>query len=456
MKSFSLHAYIAWFKREPLKNAARLLLLLSIFCFPFQIRTLIFSPDLFLSGNFNPFTAVFLSFNNLIVLLAGLLYGFWIFKKRLFLKKNERDFFWWWGAFAAVILLVSFWSFNSQVHWYTALHWGIIFVWFILLVSDLLSWRVKLQCFIGSMVFQSAIGFAQLALQSSVGLGKLGEPLMNSNVPGIAKIDWQGLKFIRPYGTFPHTNVLAGSIVFALFACMYLYQKSLKSILICTLFFGSALILTFSRSAWLGFLIALIFSLVFTRVRHKLVVFASLVFVFCGILFTQFQGPLVQRILGNDGQSSLERELYMNISKEMILQHPLGVGLGNFTLMMQDFTQQKLAPWVIQPVHNVYMLAMNELGVQGLVLFLLMAGNFVYIVMSERKNQQQESSGALSKEGLNFSITSLKIALLFTFLVIGLFDHYFFTLEQGQFLFIFLMAFLCYTEKKDALPRMKS
>jgi hypothetical protein len=455
MKSFSLHAYIAWFKREPLKNAAKLFLALSIFCFPFQIRTLLFSPDLFLSGNFNPFTAVFLSFNNLIVLLAGLLYGFWILKKRLFLKKNERDFFWWWGVSGVVVLLVSFWSFNSLVHWYTTLHWGIIFVWFILLVSDLLSWRVKFQCFICSMFFQSAIGFTQLVFQSSLGLGRLGEPLMNSHVSGIAKIDWQGLKFIRPYGTFPHTNVLAGSIVFALFASMYLYQKSLKSILLGTLFFGSALILTFSRSAWLGFLIALIFSLVLTKVRHKLVVFASLICIFCGILFTQFQGPLVQRILGNDGQSSQERELYMDISKEMILKHPLGVGLGNFTLMMQDFTQQKLAPWVVQPVHNVYMLAMNELGIQGLVLFLLMAGNFVFIVIRERK-EHLESNSALTKEGLNFSITSLKIALLFTFLVIGLFDHYFFTSEQGQFLFIFLMAFLCYTEKKDALPRMKS
>lgn len=479
MKSFSFHACVAWFKQEPLKNLARIFLAISIVCFPFQIRTLLFSPDLFVSGNFNPFTAVFLSLNNLIVLVAGVLYGVWLLRKRLFLKKNSQDFFWWWGLFFATVTVVSLVALDSQIHWQIAMHWMIIFIWFLLLSSDLLSWRVKFQCFIGAMFFESALGMAQFVLQSSIGLGKLGEPVMNPQVPGIAKIDWQNAKFIRPYGTFPHTNVLAGAIVFALFAAMNVFQKSLRSIMLFTLFFGTALILTFSRSAWLGFLIALILSFVFTRVKHRLVIFGSIFLVIAGVLFTQIQGPVVNRILGSDGQSSVERELYMNISKNMFLEHPFGVGLGNFTLQMTNFTQQKLAPWVIQPVHNVYMLIANELGILGLLLILLLVGNFFYLVWKEimespkpgvldlqRNNVSSHEKTALKphvkavhaekRDGLNFSSTSLKIALLATFLSISLFDHYFFTLEQGQFLFIFLMAYICYTGKNEALPRMKS
>jgi O-antigen ligase len=448
MKSFSLHACVAWLKREPLKNIARIFLALSIVCFPFQVRTLLFSPDVFVSGNFNPFTAVFLSLNNLLVVVSGVFYGVWILRKRLFLRRNSQDFFWWWGLFFASIAFASLFALNPQVHWSLAFHWVIIFLWFLLLSSDLLPWKFKFQCFVGAMFFESILAISQYALQSSIGLTKLGEPVLNSHVLGIAKMDLQGVKFIRPYGTFPHTNVLAGAVVFAFFACLHLLQKSLKRTVIASVFFGVTLILTFSRSAWLAFLIALVLSLVATKVKHKLVIFGSIVLVVAGVLLTQIQAPLVNRVFGSDGQSSVERQLYMDISQKMFLNNPMGVGLGNFTLEMTNFTDQKLAPWVIQPVHNVYLLIANELGIFGLLLVLLLIGNLVYLVAKEVANAKNSP--------LHFTSTSLKIALISVFLIISLFDHYFFTLEQGQFLFIFLVSYLCYVEKNEALPRMKS
>lgn len=448
MKRFSLHACVSWLKQEPLKNIAKVFLALSIVCFPFQIRTLLFSTDVFISGNFNPFTSVFLSLNAILVILSAVFYGVWILRKRIFLRKNSQDFFWWWGLFFAAIAFSSLFASNVQVHWALALHWVIIFLWFLLLSSDLLPWKFKLQCFVGAMFFESILAITQYVMQSSIGLTKLGEPVLNSHVLGIAKMDLNGLKLLRPYGTFPHTNVLAGGVVFAFFASMYLFGKSLKSSLLASIFFGITLVLTFSRSAWLGFLIALLLIFVLTKVKHKLVIFGAIVFVVAGVLVTQIQAPLVNRILGNDGQSSVERQLYMDISQKMFLSHPLGVGLGNFTLEMSYFTDQKLAPWVIQPVHNVYLLIANELGIFGLFLILLLVANMVYLVAKEVANEKDSS--------LHFSAFSLKIALVSVFLIISLFDHYFFTLEQGQFLFIFLVAFVCYVEKNEALPRMKS
>jgi len=467
MNKFSL---VSWIRHEPLKKLAQTLLALSIICFPFQIRTLLYTPDIFYGGNFNPFTAVFLSLSNLLVVGAGFLYGAFLLKKR----KTEMTFLWddtdnetlpmppvesdanynygwFWLSFFIVMVLVGFVSTSlPTVHWYNFFHWSIILVWFLLLCSDLLPWKIKFYCFLAVMGFEAVVGFLQYGFQTSIGLGKLGEPIMNAAVPGIAKIDWQGMKLIRPYGTFPHTNVLAGAMVFALFISMYTFQKHIWKIIVATLFFGTALVFTFSRSAWLGFLVALVLTFLLVKVKHKLAIVLSIFLIAGGIFFTQIQGPLVSRIFGSDGQSTAERELYLEISKEMFFKNPMGVGLGSFTHLMSDYTDQKLAPWVLQPVHNVYLLILNELGVLGLGIF---GALLLYLVWRIWKQRSQDNKKAVSK---NFSRTFLGGSLFITFLVIGLFDHYFFTLEQGQFLFIFMLAFIGYTAKKDLLPRIKS
>ena len=78
--------------------------------------------------------------------------------------------------------------------------------------------------------------------------------------------------------------------------------------------------------------------------------------------------------------TSFKERLTLNtISKDMVKANPLGVGIGNFTLKMEETDggsnsrsggDLKLLPWNFQPVHNVYFLALNETGVQGFILLL--------------------------------------------------------------------------------------
>jgi len=93
-----------------------------------------------------------------------------------------------------------------------------------------------------------------------------------------------------------------------------------------------------------------------------------------GILTTFFIGNGLmlfnnQSFKTND-PSWQERLKQAEISKAMFIKNPLGVGINNFTLEMEQANETKLKPWEFQPVHNVYWLILNETGIQGLLLLL--------------------------------------------------------------------------------------
>ena len=73
-----------------------------------------------------------------------------------------------------------------------------------------------------------------------------------------------------------------------------------------------------------------------------------------------------------------------------------------------------LSSWIHQPVHNIYLLIASETGLIGLILFL------VFIFQLFRKIIGQEY---------------FLLLIVFSFLFIGLFDHFFWTLQQGQLMF---------------------
>ena len=71
-------------------------------------------------------------------------------------------------------------------------------------------------------------------------------------------------------------------------------------------------------------------------------------------------------------QSIDERLTFLNVSRGTILANSLfGVGMGQFVITMQKYGQIKLLDWQFQPVHNVFLLIWSELGIIGLILFVL-------------------------------------------------------------------------------------
>ncbi len=112
--------------------------------------------------------------------------------------------------------------------------------------------------------YSSIIAIAHFFLQRAIGgpLWFLGERLFTSQTPGIAQVNWcwpaPCRLLLRPYATFPHPNVLGGflAVTLPLIIQQILQMSQIRQMkkfffIISTVLGLVALILTFSRSAWI-------------------------------------------------------------------------------------------------------------------------------------------------------------------------------------------------------------
>lgn len=275
-----------------------------------------------------------------------------------------------------------------------------------------------------SVLFQSLLAIGQWLKQSSLfGYWFFGEQPYNAATPGIDKIIWlDGSLKIPPLGIFPHPNVLAGFLVISLTLILYQLLKGpfLRSkagpYWIAFIFGLITLFLTFSLSAWLAFLlISVPFLLLSIYPKIKaLMISAGLILIVLSLsLQFSFLAP----------ESSFSRRSQLNkISWQMFLDHPLtGVGLNNFTVSMEKYGYVTATTRFLQPVHNLYLLILSETGLIGLAAF-------IYLLYKCYKGPS-----FVTKVG-PYWVT------IFIILFLGLFDHYFFTLQQGLLLLTILLA----------------
>ena len=96
---------------------------------------------------------------------------------------------------------------------------------------------------------------------------------------------------------------------------------------------------------------------------------------------------------------------------------------GNFVNWFM-VTQPDLPFWFYQPIHNFYLLLAAEVGLPALLAMLFFLGNLVF-------------SGAAKHPGLSFNL-----ALLLFFLFLGLFDHFFWTTQQGQLIYWLTLGYV--------------
>ncbi len=210
-----------------------------------------------------------------------------------------------------------------------------------------------------------------------------------------------GSRWLRAYGTFPHPNILGGFLCLALpmvaGAALRLPRSSRGGWWLWgAVAFGLvALILCFSRGAWLGVLGAGVWFWLVRRRTAKLVSasegggqsplrrlfalsWAKLTAI--GLLFVALVGlavvlgPMLQsRLLLNstplEQQSVDERVILLEASAVFISQHPLlGVGAGNMPLVELSYPPTSD---IAQPAHNVPLAVGVETGLVGLVFWLI-------------------------------------------------------------------------------------
>lgn len=286
------------------------------------------------------------------------------------------------------------------------------------------------------VVYSSIIAVLQFIMQRSVGgiLWFLGERTFYASTPGIAALSVGGRLLLRPYATFPHPNVLGGFLATVLPIILALiFNKKINKILkiwfkLVFILGFIALFLTFSRAAWSVFLFGMLFTVVNRKnavssflAAHKnafLVGFYSLLLISVSLFF----------FLPLKHQSFVERSQLISATIGMVSSSSLfGVGLNNFVIKAKDYLPKVFDFYIFQPVHNVYLLILAELGIVGFAIFMV----FIFYLLAK-----------------SLKTNPLVTTVIFQLALLGFFDHYLFTLQQGQLLFT-LFASLAFLPQKN-------
>lgn len=280
-------------------------------------------------------------------------------------------------------------------------------------------------------LFQALVGIVQWFQRSSiVGYYFLGETNLGYSSQ-IAKSALSGEVRPLPYGTTPHPNILAGFLVLTILTLIYSWVVSPKAapkiaylyrpLLLLPLLL--ALALTQSVSAGIGLLLGILLLLI---PRLNLSSFLAIATI------TITAGFIMAQILPEE--SYARRLQLMEIAGRMIQDRPwLGVGPNNFTAAMSDYGQVYGNHRFLQPVHNIYLLAISELGLVslglGLILLVSLLRQFPYRLTSHRP-----------------------MTILIVLGAIGLFDHYPLSLQTGMLMVVLALFVSRVTPPPPMLP----
>ena len=237
----------------------------------------------------------------------------------------------------------------------------------------------------------------------------LGERTFAIDTPGIARVVFGGKELLRSYGTFPHPNVLGGFLAVVLPLIVNQLTKRRKILYGLTIAFGIiALVLTFSRSAWVVGLIAMFIvhrSSFIAKNGYK--IFFPIGVIVVLLLFTI---PLFTQ-LTTDSESVVVRGQLNTAAIAIVRSAPFfGAGLGNFLVALPEFLPSRTI-YFLQPVHNIYLLLVSEIGLIGFI-------GLIWIIRKRMK----------------WSVSLVALLLL------GLVDHYPLTLQQGRLLLTLVIA----------------
>lgn len=315
----------------------------------------------------------------------------------------------------------------------TALYYLVKMIEYVLLGLTIIKMKPSLQSIATalsvSVLFSSILALWQFALQHSIGgfFWWIGERSFYASTPGIAAMSWHGRLLLRPYASFPHPNVLGGFLAVSIVMFYFVLRhgnpgKKLRLWLYGCLGIGTiTLLFTFSRSALLAAAIGIFFLSTKSLYRIQNQKWRRIALLITSLL--ALGSMSIQTVLPSFFitccESVQQRVSLAGAAWQMVQEHPLfGVGLNNFISQLRAIGQRTHEQYILQPVHNVPLLILAEVGVVGFFAVLYGAAKVIY----------KSSRGALSA------------VLILLFFVLGAFDHYLLTVQQGQILTTLLIS----------------
>lgn len=258
-----------------------------------------------------------------------------------------------------------------------------------------------------SFIFICALGLLQFLLGRSLGFWLLGERDFSVTTPLVAKFNYYDKIFLRPYSTFSHPNLFGGFLMVTMPLVLYGLPKVFRKIALILGLLGCATVLvTFSRPALI--LLAVYFLVIYRKYWKLMLITLVLLSPLVVVRFVS--------IFTFDSLAILRRQELQEYSVELFKRHIWsGTGVNNFVNALAIDKILVGTSRFLQPVHNIFLLILSETGLIGLAGFLLMFLTSVY------KNIKNDNY-----------LSRILLASLLSITFLGLFDHYFITLPQGQ------------------------
>ncbi len=329
--------------------------------------------------------------------------------------------------FAAAFFSLSF-AQTDSVGWFFLLHLLSAGGLFILLNDTRTQLRRALMSFLAGLVVPAVIAWEQVLSGTSIASSFLGMSARDVQTLGDAVVETASGRTLRAYGTFPHPNIFGGYLAVATLVLLYLARQVTSRrgqalmILVAT-GLGSTLIISFSRSAWLGLCMGVLVlgGIYFLKKQRpfRQTIMVGVVGLFSILITTGVFWPqTIARSLPTaviETNSLQERASQYDSWDTVFLSRPLfGVGPAGYTFALAQGDPGSQV-WAYQPIHNTPLLLLAELGVVGALAF----GVFVYRADTLAHRRWRSFGGRLA------------LALGTLVLVISLFDHYLWSLWPG-------------------------
>jgi hypothetical protein len=423
-----------------LKTLTEIFFLIFIFLLPWQSK-LILRPAV---NNFNEVSF----YGSYLVLLLALIcfFSYQLIKKR---EDDKSPIIWYFLGGLELFFLISFFFADDKL--LAAYHFFILLgglALFYLLREGFSKLAYEDSClnrtraiyvFLTSLFLHSVLGIYQFLTQSSFANKYLGLAEHDAQTLGTSVVETASGRWLRAYGGLDHPNILGGILALTLLLSIFLLarKKIINSniqtsglLLLFVNYFVSlaALFFTFSRVAWVAYLIGLI--ILFVSIMKKednwvmgrfliLILFSffffvSVLFPYQELVFTRFKAETrLEQI------SVSERYDQFLSARDLIIKNPIfGIGAGNYVKKIALMNQ--VEDDYIQPVHNSFILVLAE---NGLFAFLSLLFFFVFLIRDGRRQ-------------------IFSLAIISSLLVLMLFEHWFFSLPFGILFFFFILGII--------------
>jgi hypothetical protein len=391
-----------------------------------------------------------------VILLLAIIYKFLLRDWEIaFLNLKVLDFYILLLAFLIMAVVSVFFSADKNVALYYLLRLAEGFGLLLLVINFKFSYLNTAGVLVMSGLVQAGLGISQVLTQKVWGNKWLGMAEQLPQTPGVSVIENGTMRFLRAYGSLSHPNILGGFLVICLILLIILiifsrhkWEKVLLWVSLPVILSG--LFLTFSKSAFLALLVSMVFLITFiilSRDSHAKQILSQIIIVSIAtvsLLVIIFSGPLMTRWQGESRTeiySQENRAMYLEQAKNLITQNLLtGVGLGNYTLAVYDQSEKGLGDYAYQPVHNVYLMVVSELGIIGFIIFILIIIEAIRRIWTYKIDEHINLLGVFKlfkfkgvydfyqEKYFWFLATT---AILIAVLVLMVFDHYFWTLYFG-------------------------